>query len=203
MLKRARLWVAGVVTVLLPGCVPSPLLWSPDGKWLAYTMAVRPADRVLAPGWLWEPAPGAGSPGRAGAAAGTEAGGRARGEVAYRLWATRVEDGASVLLEEGRGPLTSPGWSPDGSALAFGRLVPLDDGGARYEIVVQEAPDRQRVLHASRLGALEAAAEGLPGLAVCWSPDGRHLAVPQFQPPGLAVLRADNGHVLKVVKDAA
>ena len=57
-MRRARVGVAGLVSALLVGCVPSPLLWSPDGKWLAYTMAVRPADRVLAPGWLFEPGAG-------------------------------------------------------------------------------------------------------------------------------------------------
>ena len=46
----------------------------------------------------------------------------------YRLWATRADTGASVLLEESTGPLTAPGWSPDGRALAFGRVVAEADG---------------------------------------------------------------------------
>ena len=121
----------------------------------------------------------------------------------YRVWATRPDSGESVLLEESRGPLTSPAWSPDGKALAFGRLVPEDDGRARFEIVLQEAPDRQRILSSRPHQEIHAKAADLPGLALAWSPDGRYLAVPFFQQNlGLAILRAENGRVLKVVEDA-
>src|SRR5215212_2529010 len=64
----------------------------------------------------------------------------------HRLWATRADNSVSVLLEESPGPLTSPVWSPDGKSLAFGRLVPEGEGKARFEIVVQDAPDRKHVL---------------------------------------------------------
>src|SRR5262249_16701162 len=154
--------------------------WSPDGKWLAYSLASRPAGHVLRPGWLFEPAIDAPE------AAKAEARPEAPGGVRYRLWATRVEDGTSVLLEDGKGPLPSPGWSPDGQALAFGRLVPEEEGG-RFEIVVQDGPDRQRVLQATRIAGPISEAAGLPGLAVAWSPDGRYLAVPQLRPHGLAI----------------
>ncbi|HEV3121432.1 MAG TPA: biopolymer transporter Tol [Isosphaeraceae bacterium] len=119
----------------------------------------------------------------------------------YRIWATRAETAESVLLEDSAGPLTSPGWSPDGSALAFGRLVAEAAGRARFEIVVQDAPRHQRVIQSVAVEAFraEADAEGLPALSVAWSPDGRYLAVPQLKPNGLAIVRVDNGRVLKAV----
>ena len=121
----------------------------------------------------------------------------------YRLWATRAESGESVLLEESRGPLTSPSWSPDGLALAFGRLVPEEEGRGRFEVVIQEAPDRKRVVLARPVNEFHARATELPGLGLAWSPDGRYLAVPLFQQTlCLGIIRADNGRVLKVIEDA-
>ena len=104
-------------SIALAGCLHAPMPWSPDGKWIAYTMEVRPIECILHPGWLFEPptAPRAlpAGPGR---------------PSSYRLWATRKDSGASVLLEESEQPITAPGWSPDGRALAFGRLVVQPDG---------------------------------------------------------------------------
>ena len=121
----------------------------------------------------------------------------------YRLWATRPEGGESVLLEESRGPLTSPSWSPDGQALAFGRLVPEEDGRGRFEVVIQEAPDRKRVVLARPVDEFHARATDLPGLGLAWSPDGRFLAVPLFQQTlSLGIIRADNGRLHKVIEDA-
>ena len=39
--------------------------------------------------------------------------------------------------------------------------------------------------------------------AVAWSPDGRFLAVPRLRPAGLAILRADNGAVVKTIEGAS
>ena len=36
------------------GCLHAPMPWSPDGKWLAYTVEVRPIGQILSPGWLFE-----------------------------------------------------------------------------------------------------------------------------------------------------
>ena len=38
------------------GCLHAPMPWSPDGKWLAYTVEVRPIGQILRPGWLFESA---------------------------------------------------------------------------------------------------------------------------------------------------
>ena len=46
-------------------------------------------------------------------------------------------------------------------------------------------------------------ASELPGVTLAWSPDGHYLAVPLLQQSlDLAIIRADNGRVLKVVEDA-
>ena len=36
------------------GCLHTPMCWSPDGRWLAYTVAVRPRAEILTPGWTFE-----------------------------------------------------------------------------------------------------------------------------------------------------
>jgi Tol biopolymer transport system component len=178
-------------SILLAGCLHAPMPWSPDGKWIAYTVEVRPIERVLRPGWLFEPTTtplalqsGSNRP------------------SAYRLWATRKDSGASVLLEESSQPLTAPGWSPDGRALAFGRLVAQPDGQARFEVVILEGPSRRRIVTSRLLPEITAEAARLPGQAIAWSPDGRFLAVPQLNPLGLAIIRADNGRQVNAVNDA-
>ena len=152
---------------------------------------------MLSPGWIFETR----RVGEKGLAWGDPAPGPA--PLIYRLWATRADSGASVLLEESRGPLTSPCWSPDGRALAFGRLVPEAEGRARFEVVIQEAPNHKTVLFTRPYHEFGARSVDLPGLALAWSPDGRYLAVPMFQQSlGLALIRADNGRLLKEEKDA-
>ena len=196
-MARTRVYGFGLVAAMMLGCLHAPVLWSPDGRWVAYTIAVRPDAPELAPGWLYHTDPSRRE--------GWESSRRGRRGVAtlYRVWATRPDSGESILLDESRGPLTSPAWSPDGKALAFGRLVPEGDGRARFEIVLQEALDRQRIVSSRPYQEIHARAADLPGLALAWSPDGRYLAIPWFQQDlGLAILGAENGRVLKVVEDA-
>ncbi|HEV3163307.1 MAG TPA: biopolymer transporter Tol, partial [Isosphaeraceae bacterium] len=71
----------------------------------------------------------------------------------------------------------------------------------RYEVVVQDAPDHQRVFQSRAITNVQADVARLPALAVVWSPDGRYLAVPQLQPRGLAILRADNGRLVAMLDD--
>ena len=177
--------------VLIGGCLHAPMPWSPDGKWLAYTVEVRPIEGLLRPGWLFE------SP--TAAAAEPVTSGR---PTAYRLWATRADSGAAVLLEDSPGPLTAPGWSPDGRALAFGRVVAEPEGAARFEVVVLDGPNRRRILSSRPLNEIGAEASRLPGQAIVWSPDGRYLAVPQLSPLGLAIIKADTGRQVNTINDA-
>jgi hypothetical protein len=208
--RGVGLGLAGLWAVAMLGCLHAPMLWSPDGRWLAYTMAVRSDQPSLEPGWLFETAPRNRASGldltirEAQALKPAEAGPRGgTGVLLYRLWATRADTGESVLLENARGPLTTPCWSPGGQALAFGRLVPEGEGRARFEVVVQEAPDRQRILLTRPVNDFQARAGDLPGLALAWSPDGRYLAVPLLlQTLSLGIIRADNGRLLKIIEDA-
>jgi len=175
----------------IAGCIHAPMPWSPDSRWIAYTVEVRPIDQILRPGWLFE------SPSRPS----TLLGGSTR-PTAYRLWATRKDTGASVLLEESDQPMTAPGWSPDGRALAFGKLVVPAEGPGRFEVVILEGPGRRRIVSSRPLTELNAEASRLPGQAVVWSPDGRYLAIPQLSPLGLAIIRADNGRQVNRIADA-
>ncbi len=167
---RNRAIAAAFALLLVAGCLHSPMPWSPDGKWIAYTVEVRPVGQILRGGWLYEPAgEAARSPSRSA-------------PTSYRLWATRADTGASVLLDESSGPLTAPGWSPDGRALAFGRVVREAEGAGRFEVVILEGPTRRRVISSMPLPRDAAEASLLPAQAIAWSPDGRHR--PGRQRPG-------------------
>lgn len=191
----------GLALAVSLGSVPAaPVVWSPEGRWLAYTMAVRPEEaRLLPPGWLYQV-----KPGLEGEQLGWSAATDRPAAFLYRLWTTRPDTGDSVLLEESRNPLTSPTWRPDGKAIAFGRLVSEPDGRARFEVVVQDSLENQRIL--SKQGQIEVGLRpaDLPGLIVAWSPDGRYLAIPLLQSTrGIAIIRADDGRILKEIPDAS
>ncbi len=183
-----------LVALAINSPTASPLAWSPDGRWIAYTVAVPTEAVPLAPGWLFETS-------RPIAPADDNNTGAER--AAYRLWATQIEGGESVLLEETEGVLSAPCWGPDGKSLAFARLVARRGCPWRFEIVVQDAPERRRVVLARVLEDGSALRTRLPAITLAWSPDGRYLAVPLPEHENdLAVIRADNGRVLKTLEDA-
>ncbi|WP_406700833.1 biopolymer transporter Tol [Singulisphaera sp. Ch08] len=197
-----RLRSAGLLGLALTvslGCVPAPVLWSSEGRWLAYTMAVRSEEpRLLPPGWLYNVKPDPETE-QLGWSASTN---RPAG-LLYRLWTTRPDTGDSVVLEESRNPLTAPVWRTDGKAIAFGRLVLEPDGRPRFEVVVQDSPESKRIVSKQvQVDAGLRPAE-LPGLTLAWSSDGRYLAIPLLQPTrGIAIVRVDDGRVLKEIPDA-
>jgi hypothetical protein len=165
---------------------PAPA-WSPDGHWIAYTLELPDWRRSLPGSWLnaqsSDPAP------------------EIPGAPTFRLYATRPETGESALLAESSHPLSSPTWNPDGTALAFSRMT-VEAGKGRIEVVVQDAPESRHVVHAEAVGDPVAAGAWLAGKRLAWSPDGKYLVVPQFAPAGLAILRADQGNVLKRLEGA-
>ncbi|MDB5351032.1 MAG: periplasmic component of the Tol biopolymer transport system [Planctomycetota bacterium] len=173
--------------LVLPGA-PSPVSWSPDGRWLAYVQEIRPVRLPITPGWLFRVEAKEAVVDRAVLDA-------TRPASLYRLWATKPDTGESVMLAESRGPLTSACWSRDGTGLAFGRLVRGSDSTAQWETVIQDSPDRQRVVHREPVTGPEPSADKIQTLTLAWSPDGRILAAPKLQPPGLLLLRATDGRV--------
>jgi WD40-like Beta Propeller Repeat len=191
MRRTILLALSLVFALIVGGCLHAPMPWSPDGKWLAYTVEVRPIDGMLRSGWLFE------SPTSPPSVPSQES----SRPTGYRLWATRADSGESVLLEDSPLPLTAPGWSPDGRALAFGRVVVDAEGTSKFEVVILDGPGRRRVLSSRPLGILGSDASRLPGQAIAWSPDGRYLAIPQLNPLGLAILRADNGRQVNTIND--
>jgi hypothetical protein len=177
-----------------PAAAPA---WSPDGAWLVYTLAApAPANR-LPENWLVRPE--AVADWKAQRATSTERG-------PQRLWATRIATGESALLESSTLGLTSPAWSPDGLALAYGRIVggQTDEAAepARFEVVIRRGLDRADVLLGFELTDPVRQARGLSGSRVAWSPDGSQLVVPDPEVDGLALVRVETGRRVKSLEHA-
>lgn len=173
--------------------------WSADGRWIAFTIS-RPVQGLMPePGWIFETAnPGTPLPTRGGPDDPVKTGLYVAGTGREDVW----------LIEESNGLLTDPEWSPDGRALAYGRIRHGDQPGSdRYEVVINESPGAGRILDTRPLASLGAggtkAIDSTSRLTIAWSPDSHYLAVSvPDSPPRTLVLRADNGRVLKVVPDA-
>ena len=190
---------------ILASCLHSPLSWSPDGRWLVFTVAQRtdPAESGPAPAFDPLAEPAAGPP--------VVAQGPADASLRYRIWAAERATANSVLVEESPYPLSAPVWGPDGHTLAYARFIPHSPATGvfpvhgRYELVLQEALDRRRViatfdnldLHVDELATL-------PELEAAWSPDGEYLAVPRpGRTPAIAIVRVDRGSVQKTIASAS
>ena len=163
-MRRFVFLLFGLVAAPALGGTETPVVWTADGRWFAYTVAV-PANRAVPePGWIFGTTPPAA---------------KSDGPLRYRLLATDAANGSTIVLEDGEKPLTSPVWSPDGHMIAFGRRV-AERGPApsRFEIVIQDGLNHQRVLLSRPEVADDAQAQPTPSRSLSWSPDGRYLAVP-------------------------
>lgn len=192
----------------------APVAWSPDGAWLAYTLAepagAGTAPAALAPGWLTQEQPATRTTPEAAASTAAERPSPSE-PLRYKIWATQRGTLASVLIEDSPHPVSSPAWGPGGHSLVYSRFIgdqadaPGNVVRGRYELVVQEALDRKRVL--PMIPELEAASEQIAALAeirASWSPDGRFIVIGRpGLVPGLLVVSPEQGRVLKTLDRAA
>jgi len=163
-----------------------PVAWSPDSRWICYTVVESREPGTAPPGWIFGPE-NAPSTGNATAPRPVDAS-PGRDSAAYRIWATQAAAPyASALIEDSEAPLGSPNWRPDGRALAYTRFVPLERDGGRirghFEVILKEGLDKRKVLHSEEnLEIDEAGLSHFSEEVPAWNRDGSSLAVTR---PGL------------------
>jgi len=208
IIQRSLVSLYLLTTTVMAGWMNSPMSWSPDGEWLAYTIVAGPArDDHVGPGWLFDTASGGGK-----TRGTTEVGERkaADAQAAYQIWASHRNHEPSVLIEESRWPLTASSWSPRGKSIAFGRFVPqsMDPNQpgqrGRFEVVMQSSLNRKRLLWASPEFELDDEIRArFPLLGGAWSPDGRYLAFSRpGREPSIVIIATDSGKLLATLEHA-
>ena len=189
------IYLVGLASAVAPASVHTASAWSPDGRWLAYTVATRGEIDPYRPVWLFQSSP----PGPLEPTSGPSSG----SPLTFRLYATDLFGEGSALIASSPDPITAPAWRHDGGALAFARALPGSAGNSHLEIVVQEDLKRQRTLTTYPVGDAICEPNRLARFAPVWSPDGRYLAVPGPRPNSFLILRSDNGLVMKTVDNGA
>ena len=170
-----------------------PMSWSPDGRWVAYTVSAQTRTSVPQEGSIYEICRSSpGEPDRAGEKAG--------GARVFRVYAAERSSGTLVLLGAALAAGISavePGW-PRARLQPVGTELP--SGTGRFEVVIQDSPQHKQVLLAREFGSDGLnLASSLPFEKLAWSPDGRYLAVPNVRAGGLSIVRR-NGRVVKTME---
>ncbi len=207
LVREPATMLRGLACLILTLTTPSvalratkgPMNWSPDGRWVAYTESRGAGRPVFSADWLFNPSDESPPWTLAPLAENQKA-----DRLPCRIYAAEAETGASILLYEADGPLTSPAWRPDGRALAFGRVVHESPAPPRLELIVQDAPGENRVILSQPLGEMPATPFEWAAVSPSWSPDGRYLAVEGFKAgAGFSVIQAETGRLIRSFEGSA
>jgi Tol biopolymer transport system component len=210
IIQRSLVSLYLLTTTCMAGWTGSSMSWSPDGEWLGYTVVADPGrDDHRTAGWLFDTASG-GNALRGTRGVGERKAVDAQPAYQYQIWASHRNHKDSVLIEETRWPLTAVSWSPRGKSMAFGRFVPQSmepnqpGQRGRFEVVIQDAINRKRLLWASSDFELDDETRArFPQLGGTWSPDGRYLAFSRpSREPSILIVGTDSGKVLATLEHA-
>ena len=116
----------------------------------------------------------------------------------YHIFVRELPSGAPKQLTKGEGNDVAPVFSPDGATLAFLRVV---DGGTRYIVIPADGGDERLVAESGPPQDVDK-----PSPSVSWAPDGKTLAVVQFEedkPSSIAVVSAAGGKLQAITKPTA
>jgi len=172
-----------------------PLSWSPDGAWIAYVSATAPAERTLQRLDLFRAAPD--PPARPSDAHG----------LVFRLWATRLADRRSVLIDsQTQGTISAPAWTRDGRSLIYARLVrdgPGTNAPHARELVIAY-PDDCVVIHRQALPRPLTPFEkaGFASQAVALAPDERYALVPSPNGHSIDQIDLESGALVRTLAPA-
>jgi hypothetical protein len=204
--------VSAFLAVQDPSYLNSPVAWSPNGDWLAFTIADRvepatPPASLLAPNdqqsALKDDAQEPANRSNADQA----------GAPRYRIWTTAREGLASALIVESPLPLSAPSWSPDGRSLFYAKLTASPETSdprtaqGQYELVIQDSLEHRRTFVLSSGHRLSAdVLSMIPDVQGTWSNDGQYIALPSLDAdpkPALLIIEAASGRVVKKIENAA
>ncbi len=93
-MRRGLVWLLlGLAPTLAFGSAGAPMQWSPDGRWVAYTVSMTSEPPIFPAGWLFETTRITPPPLRSN--------GPERSRI-DRIYAVEAETGTCVILEESR-----------------------------------------------------------------------------------------------------
>ncbi len=160
--------VVGLTTLI--GVVPDAAVqWSPDGSWVTYKTSARSVTTILDQFPLFELLP-------------ESADDRSnRASEPSRIWATRVDDQRSLLIDETEGSTSAPIWTPDGYAVSYCRVEPspvdLPGDSFEFQVLIGE-PGNLEVIYQETVPSEAINPTGFSSQLISWDRTGNRLLAP-------------------------